>query len=589
MVCESPFSRLFRKALIAFCMIVCMGSAGLGWSAPALAEVLRIGRPLCHAVSRTVVENDGTPSNFLCSGEPEGYQKGTLWLRAILPSGADERDDLSLIVHSSRFDRLVVTFSYADGAVERQDVRSGDFGTHWRAGGQLAFRAPHRDVPLTGVTMRFDKVASAHLLRMRLVGRGEESTQTTGLATSIGAALVLLLAGAIYNGSLAVAVRRQFSAWQAAWAACMIAWGACWSQLHLFFFPGMAGAISAQICTGLSCLAISLATLSAVTALEDHCVSRWLRRTALWLTGGVFALGIPLSVMRSGPIDRLGALLGILVLANLVAVAFCIGQAWRRGSSEARSFAGAWAVPMIVLASTSFFDADSMFWGGGSQILVLFAAAWQTLWLSVAASRSHARLRVERDMARQAEAQAQELARRDALTGLPNRRGFIERVDTVIDASQGRGEVVALLLIDVDWFKSINDVYGHDAGDVVLEAIARCIAPYESPTCTVARLGGEEFAVMVAGLGGFELMRFADTLRQQIGGCEHGDVVGQRKVTVSIGIAETARRADFRALYRLADEALYEAKRGGRDQVAIRLLDSAEPSADDLDQIALGN
>lgn len=566
-----------------------MGWAGLGWPQPASAEVLRIGRPLCHAVSRTVAADLGALPTFVCSGEPEGYQKGTLWLHAMLPPGADERDDLSLIVHSSRFDRLVVMFSYADGAVERQDVRSGDFGTHWRAGGQLAFRAPHRDVPLTGVTMRFDKVASAHLLRMRLVGRGEESTQTTGLATSIGAALVLLLAGAIYNASLAVAARRQFSAWQAAWATCMIVWGACWSQLHLFFFPGMAGAISAQICTALSCLAISLATLSAVTALEPHCVSRWLRRTALGLTGGVFALGIPLSLMRSGPIDKLGGVLGILVLANLVAVAFCIGQAWRRGSGEARSFAGAWAVPMLVLASTSFFDADAMFWGGGSQILVLFAAAWQTLWLSVAASRSHARLRVERDMARQAEAQAQELARRDALTGLPNRRGFVERVGTVLETSQGKGEVVALLLIDVDWFKSINDVYGHEAGDVVLAAIARCIAPYENSSCTVARLGGEEFAMLVAGLAGFELVRFADTLRQQIGGCEHGDVIGHRKVTVSIGIAETATAADFRALYRLADEALYEAKRGGRDQVAIRLLDAADPAADDFDQITLGN
>lgn len=287
----------------------------------------------------------------------------------MIPPKAYDRDDLSLIVHSSRFDRLIVAFFYADGAVERQAVRSGDFGTHWRAGGQLAFRAPQRDASLTKVTLRFDKVASARLLRMRLVGRGEEGTQTTGLATLIGAALVLLLSGALYNASLALAVRRQFSAWQAAWAASMLAWGTCWSQLHLFFFPAMAGALSAQICTGLSCLAIALATLSAITALEQVHVSVYLRRTALGLTGCVFALGLPLSLMRSGPIESLGAVLAMLVLANLLSVAFSIGQAWRRGSREARSFAGAWAVPMLVLGSTSFFDADTMFWGGGSQIL----------------------------------------------------------------------------------------------------------------------------------------------------------------------------------------------------------------------------
>jgi diguanylate cyclase (GGDEF)-like protein len=582
MMCESLMPRLFRTILPPLCMIACMVMMALGWSSPAAAEMLRIGHPLCHAVSQAVAQGDRAPSAFACRGAPLGYQKGTLWLRATLPARAGEPDDLSLIVHSSRFDRLGVAFTYADGAVERQHVRSGDFGAHWRAGGQLAFRAPRRDAALTAVTLRFDKVASARLLRIRLVGRGAESTQTTGLATLISAALVLLLVGALYNASLAFAVRRQFSAWQAAWAVSMVAWGTCWSQLHLFFFPAMAGALSAQICTGLSCLAIALATLSAVTALEKAHLSRWLRRMALGLTGAVFLLGIPLSVMRSGPIDRLGTLLGILVLANLVAVAFSIGQAWRRGSREARSFAGAWAVPMLVLASTSFFDADAMFWGAGSQILVLFAAAWQTLWLSIAASRSYARLRVERDMARQAEAQAQELARRDALTGLPNRRGFIERVGTILDQSRHKGEVVAMLLIDVDWFKSINDVYGHEAGDLVLRGIAGCLCVEEGAACTVARLGGEEFAMLVAGLGQVELIRFAESIRQRLGHHDHGDVIGHRKVTASIGIAAAARAADFRILYGLADEALYEAKRGGRDRVAIRLLDAPEPCAPHL-------
>lgn len=349
----------------------------------------------------------------------------------------------------------------------------------------------------------------------------------------------------------------------------------------------MAGAVSAQICTGLSCLAISLATLSAVTALDQDHVSRWLRRMTIGLTALVFAIGIPLSLMRSGPIETLGALLGILVLANLAAVAVSITQAWRRGSEEARSFAGAWAVPMLVLASTSFFDADAMFWGGGSQILVLFAAAWQTLWLSVAASRSYSRLRVERDMARQAEAQAQALARLDSLTGLPNRRGFTERAAALLNPPPSRSEGVALLLIDVDWFKSINDVYGHDAGDQVLEGIGRCLAPHEGMFSAVARLGGEEFAMLVTRMGDVELMRFAEVLRHKIGGYDHGDVIAHRKVTASIGIARSTFATDFHALYRVADEALYEAKRGGRNRVAIQLVDELGLCSGDIDRVEL--
>ncbi len=518
---------------------------------------------------------------------PSGYQKGVLWFYDVLPSGVDLNDELSLIIHSSRFDRLAVTFVYADGKTERQGVRSGDFGEHWRAGGQLAFRAPQRDARLVGFIMRFDKVASARLLRMRLVENGEEATQTTGLAALVGAALTLLLVGAIYNASLALTMRNQFSAWQASWAVCMIAWGSCWSQLHLFFLPWMAGAVSAQICTGLSCLAISLATLSAVTALDKSDVAKWLRGLALGLTLAVSLLGIPISLMRSGPIDLLGSVLSLAVLADLLVVTCCLGQAWRRGSLSARRFAGAWAVPMVALASTNFFDADAMFWGGGSQILVLFAAAWQTLWLSVAASRSHARLKMERDLARHAEAQAQELARRDVLTGLPNRRGFIERSQAIMGAAHDRDEAIALLLIDVDWFKSINDVYGHDAGDAVLQAIGECLADHESASCAVARLGGEEFAIMIAGLMDMDLMNFADGLRTQIRDCRHGERIGNRPVTVSIGVAQSVLIADFQALYRLADEALYQAKRGGRDQVSVRSLDFSEAGPDGAEAMIL--
>ncbi|MCO6763747.1 hypothetical protein KQH43_32130, partial [Streptomyces sp. EL5] len=68
-----------------------------------------------------------------------------------------------LMVHSSRFDRLVVGFRYADGVTNWQDVRSGDFGGHWRLGGQIAFQAPLRDARLAAIVLRFDRLASAQV------------------------------------------------------------------------------------------------------------------------------------------------------------------------------------------------------------------------------------------------------------------------------------------------------------------------------------------------------------------------------------------------------------------------------------------
>lgn len=553
-----------RILLSAFAAL--MLAAGL--AAPVAAEVA-LGPKLCHAVAARTAAPGSTPPPFACTGAPSGYQGGSLWLRSDLDQAGIAPRDLVLLIHNSRFDRLEVSFTYADGRTVRRHVRGGAFGMHWRAGGQIAFEAPLRDARLTTITMRFDRMASINLLRARLVTRGEAALQATALSASIAAALTLLLIGMIYNGSLALSLRRQFPGWQAAWAGCMLAWGTIWSQLHLFVFPAMAGAVSAQMGTALACLAITLAAFSAVTALDPATVPRSARRLTLGLAVTVGVLGIPLTMMRRGPIDAMGQLLGVLVLAVLCGVTLCLAWAWRRGNPEARAFAGAWSLPMIALGGSQLVDTDDLLWGGGSQLLVLFAAAWQTLWLAAAASRTHARLRIENDRARRAEADAHELARRDPLTGLRNRRGFIETVEPMLELVRTAGGPVALMLLDVDMFKQINDSHGHDAGDTVLVTIARRIERWEGALCTVARLGGEEFALMVAGMEGFALARFAESVRLGVSACDHRSTIGDRRVTASIGVAQASRHCDFRQLYRQADEALYTAKRQGRDRVVI--------------------
>ncbi len=383
----------------------------------------------------------------------------------------------------------------------------------------------------------------------------------------IGAALTLLAISALYNLSLSLTSRKLFSVWQGAWALTMLAWGAVWSQLVLIVLPSLAGAASAQLCTFLACLAIALATFSAVTAIEREYLNLTLRRTTVAIGILVALVGIPLAIVRSGPLMQLSDMLGLLVLADIVCVALCLHQAWRRGSPEARIYTGAWALPMLILALVQFIDVKTMFWGGGSQIVVLCAATWQTLWLSVVSSQSHGRLRAERDIARQSAAQARELARRDPLTGLRNRRGLIDAFEPMLARTRREGGALGLLVVDVDKFKSINDGFGHEAGDEVLVGLARRLALWEGQMCKVARLGGEEFALVISGLEGFALTRFAESVRRELGACDHAAVIGPRAVTVSIGVAQIEDGMEFRDAYRAADEALYAAKGGGRDQV----------------------
>ena len=562
------------RLVIRFCvrLLLAVGSAAaLSGAVTASASALRLNQSMCHAVSSLAAADAKLPElRFTCTGEPERYQRASLWLRTDLGALPAQRGGIALMVHHSRFDRLAVAFSYADGVVRWQQVREGGYAMHWRAGGQILFEAPERSAPVTSVTMRFDRLASHELVRAHILPRAEGSMQAAGMAAAVGAALTLLLVSGIYSLSLAVAVRRQYLAWQAAWAAAMLLWGALWSQIHLAWLPFMAGTVSAQICTFLSCLAIALATTSAVTALDRSGVPKGWRYATLALGLGVGLAGIPLALMRSGDIDHWANLLGFLILADLAAVTICLVAGWRRGSAEARDFAAAWGLPMAVLAFINLVDVEDGLWGGGSKLLILIAATWQALWLSAAATRRLSRLRVERDRARLAEAQARELARRDPLTGLPNRRGFIESVSPMLERARAGDLPAALLLVDIDRFKSINDIYGHDAGDAVLCRIARRIARWEGPICTVARLGGEEFGLLTIGMDGIVLDRFAESIRREIAACDHSETIGDRVVTASIGVAEVHPACDFQRLYKIADDALYEAKHAGRNQVSLQ-------------------
>lgn len=539
-------------------------AAGVIAAPSAQAREWSLHPAMCHAVVPLAAPDTALPA-FHCDGIATGYQSGSLWLRADLTRVPADDNDIALMVHNTRFDRLRVGFVYADGAIRWRQVGTGDFGAQWRAGGQIAFYAPQRDVRAVALVMRFDRLASLKLLRLRLMSANEANLESTVLAAMVGGALMLLLLGAVYNLSLGIAARRQFPLWQGAWAASTVAWGATWSQLHLLVLPGLAGAPSAQAGTALACLAITLATQGAVTALATDSMPAALRRITYALGLAIGGLGLPVALMRAGPIDIWARVLDLLTLVDLVAVTLCLTLAWRRGSPEARAFFGAWIVPMVAVASTDFFDMDWFLWGGGPQLLVLMAAAAQTLWLSIAATERFNHIRRERDRAQRAAASAEELASRDPLTGLRNRRGFMAAAQAALAGAEGGP--VALLVLDVDRFKAINDTHGHDIGDHVLCTLADRLARWDGALCTVARFGGEEFAMLVAGLAGAPLMQFADRVREGIAACDHGAAVG--RVSVSIGVAEAGAAADIQALYRAADGALYTAKQQGRDRVAM--------------------
>ena len=158
----------------------------------------------------------------------------------------------------------------------------------------------------------------------------------------------------------------------------------------------------------------------------------------------------------------------------------------------------------------------------------------------------------------------------DPLTGLLNRRGLKNRVGRLRQRGLGAGAApgIVVAMIDFDHFKSINDRYGHAAGDAVLRGLGRLLLSHVRPNDLAVRMGGEEFAVVWQGVSAEDALKLAERLRQSVADEIFKTEAGDLRCTVSIGIAMP--RAQEEALDDLlgrADAALYKAKREGRNRV----------------------
>jgi diguanylate cyclase len=156
-------------------------------------------------------------------------------------------------------------------------------------------------------------------------------------------------------------------------------------------------------------------------------------------------------------------------------------------------------------------------------------------------------------------------ARLDPLTGVANRKSFDERFTQEI-ARRGRGGAPSgLLLWDIDNFKAINDSYGHRAGDRVLQSVAGCFMAALRSTDFVARIGGEEFAVLLTGLRLTEAVNVANQVRTAVEGLKFHFRGAPVHVTVSCGITELQENDAPEAAFDRVDAALYRAKHGGKN------------------------
>jgi|GEM_PF-1116838 len=166
------------------------------------------------------------------------------------------------------------------------------------------------------------------------------------------------------------------------------------------------------------------------------------------------------------------------------------------------------------------------------------------------------------------------ISEHDSLTGLKNRRAIDKVIKNELARSSRYGTPISILLIDVDHFKRVNDIYGHNIGDRVLSEISEVLKGNVRSTDSVARWGGEEFLIIAANTNLQETIKFGEKIRGKIEEFNFTKIEG---LTVSIGVSQHRPGETFSKLYERADDALYSAKNKGRNSVRCEEIVSFSP------------
>lgn len=172
-------------------------------------------------------------------------------------------------------------------------------------------------------------------------------------------------------------------------------------------------------------------------------------------------------------------------------------------------------------------------------------------------------------VAERSEHDLEQLAVTDALTDLPNRRFFDLAFKQEIAKSQRRNDELVLAILDIDHFKRVNDSYGHDVGDAVLRWVSHSLRQSTRAGNVIARIGGEEFALLFSGTTLQEAKEAAERMRLAIEAMPYTHQDLRLDLTISIGLAKVDTRGEVSPAFKLADEALYAAKRMGRNRVVV--------------------
>jgi diguanylate cyclase (GGDEF)-like protein len=386
----------------------------------------------------------------------------------------------------------------------------------------------------------------------------EDRGHTRVLFTSIGVLVGVSLVALVFW----LVLRDRIYLWYAACMASQMLYLLC-SNGEAYAMPGLRllGRFAAPgvwfVATLSTIVSVNFLLVFADLRARVPRLSRLLLLFGAWLPMLLLALLVSPWPADKGWFPGIGNLL--LLLANIVAIA-ALTLAWRRGGRHAGQMLLAW-VPLVVVSTARAVQlsigAPLSPWLEYGLPLVLACTA-VVLMLGLA-DRMQA-FRSERDRARQD-------AQHDPLSGAYNRVGIMQRLQHAVAEARAGSRQLAVLFLDIDHFKRINDTHGHALGDACIRQLSWLVQEELMPGESFGRLGGEEFMLVLPGVNGRHARDAAERLRRKVEGRSvvlDGVRVG---MTVSIGSVEYAAPETADALVRRADAAMYAAKEAGRNRV----------------------
>lgn len=484
-------------------------AAGLAVAAAADNHQGHVATPRCHAASAA----DRTATAMIdraawnCTGSGWRADLPSAWLRFEADSWQDGQPPRYFFTRTARHTAITLYALDADGTLRERRFAESE-GRPFAAGPVFHLPLPEITADTKAVLVRIDRPHSIPLLTESGVARyPEDANRSLEEMMLLALVLGMLVLPLLFDVSFYLVLRERFVLYHATMVVAMMG--------YVLFAGGLISvvaslpvaflAIMAPLCWSTGCGA---ALLFLSDFLERGALSRGMRRLTFW--AGCWTIAVPgffaLQLHATQAFDDTGYFLTITPAAVVVSAALI--HAIVRGSRSAKFVAVAW-FPLILTSIERLVRGLGVYAGPSNLDLMMFVATGvEVVIISLAIADRFLAIRHERDAALTEARMLEQISTRDSLTGLMNRRAIEARFDELL--AQGFD---TFALVDLDRFKAINDLHGHQVGDAALIACANAIRSVGDRDTIAVRLGGEEFVVLLRGPRSLER---AEALRQAI-------------------------------------------------------------------------